>query len=323
MKEKKCLNCKKVFLVKESHYDIRKNCSKMCSAKQKEKDASLLKCVICKKNKLKDDFQYVNNKYRTRCKSCFIGYSKKYFLDKKNKLKECSKCNIIKDFTIFSKSKSTKDGYQASCKNCNFLDREKNKEKNKNYSKVYYELNKEKLIKNSSKYNTNKRNNDDFYRLKLNIFSRIKSYLKVSNITRNSDSIKRKQKERIIKYVGLENNLFRKFIEDKFDQNMNWKNYGKYWHIDHIIPLSLALTEKEAYELNSYKNLRPIEAKENIVKSNFLTKELINLTLFDNIIKNKYRMRMGTKPDQPIERDLEKANWYLNKAKKLKNGKII
>jgi len=33
----------------------------------------------------------------------------------------------------------------------------------------------------------------------------------------------------------------------------------------------------------------------------------------------KYRMRMGTKPEEPIERDLEKEIWYLNKAKELKN----
>lgn len=32
----------------------------------------------------------------------------------------------------------------------------------------------------------------------------------------------------------------------------------------------------------------------------------------------KYRMRIGNKPDQPIERDLEKARWYENKAKELK-----
>lgn len=31
----------------------------------------------------------------------------------------------------------------------------------------------------------------------------------------------------------------------------------------------------------------------------------------------KYRMRMGTKPDQPIERDLEKERWYLNKSREL------
>lgn len=33
----------------------------------------------------------------------------------------------------------------------------------------------------------------------------------------------------------------------------------------------------------------------------------------------KYRMRLGTKPEQPIERDLKKANWYLNKANDLRN----
>lgn len=33
----------------------------------------------------------------------------------------------------------------------------------------------------------------------------------------------------------------------------------------------------------------------------------------------KYRMRLGNKPDQPIERDYEKAKWYENKAKELRN----
>ena len=33
----------------------------------------------------------------------------------------------------------------------------------------------------------------------------------------------------------------------------------------------------------------------------------------------KYRMRAGRKPDQSIERDLEKARWYDDKAKKLRN----
>lgn len=32
----------------------------------------------------------------------------------------------------------------------------------------------------------------------------------------------------------------------------------------------------------------------------------------------KYRMRLGKKPEQPIERDLSKAKWYENKAIELK-----
>jgi hypothetical protein len=32
----------------------------------------------------------------------------------------------------------------------------------------------------------------------------------------------------------------------------------------------------------------------------------------------KYKLRAGSKPDQPIERDLDKAAWYLSKAKELR-----
>ena len=32
----------------------------------------------------------------------------------------------------------------------------------------------------------------------------------------------------------------------------------------------------------------------------------------------KYRMRLGLKPDNPIEQDLEKEAWYLAKAKELR-----
>lgn len=31
----------------------------------------------------------------------------------------------------------------------------------------------------------------------------------------------------------------------------------------------------------------------------------------------KYRMRMGTKPDNAIDQDLKKEQWYLDKAKQL------
>lgn len=33
----------------------------------------------------------------------------------------------------------------------------------------------------------------------------------------------------------------------------------------------------------------------------------------------KYHMRMGKKPDQPVHRDLAKAQWYLDKAQECKN----
>ncbi len=35
----------------------------------------------------------------------------------------------------------------------------------------------------------------------------------------------------------------------------------------------------------------------------------------------KYRMRVGSKPDNPIKQDLEKEQWYIAKAKELRNKK--
>ena len=34
----------------------------------------------------------------------------------------------------------------------------------------------------------------------------------------------------------------------------------------------------------------------------------------------KYRMRAGLKPEQSVQRDLEKAKWYSDKANRLRNG---
>lgn len=43
-----------------------------------------------------------------------------------------------------------------------------------------------------------------------------------------------------------------------------------------------------------------------------------NTAMFCEMNAFKYRMRMGTKPDQPIERDLEKEKWYLKKVNELR-----
>jgi hypothetical protein len=49
---------------------------------------------------------------------------------------------------------------------------------------------------------------------------------------------------------------------------MSWTNHGNYWHLDHIIPVSWAKSEKELYELNHYTNYQPLSAKENLSKNN-------------------------------------------------------
>lgn len=60
------------------------------------------------------------------------------------------------------------------------------------------------------------------------------------------------------------------WLEKQFKQGMTWANYGTYWHVDHIVPLShfdLSLKEHRN-RANHYTNLRPLEAFENMSRGN-------------------------------------------------------
>lgn len=55
-------------------------------------------------------------------------------------------------------------------------------------------------------------------------------------------------------------------LERQFTRRMTWDNYGSYWHIDHIIPISDFDASSEIKQCWALSNLRPLEAKENIKK---------------------------------------------------------
>jgi len=61
--------------------------------------------------------------------------------------------------------------------------------------------------------------------------------------------------------LGCSIKEFKIFLENQFDQNMTWENYGKYWEIDHIHPLSKG---GSFY----YTNTRPLKISENRSKGN-------------------------------------------------------
>ncbi|HBI02003.1 MAG TPA: hypothetical protein DDY18_10320 [Flavobacterium sp.] len=63
---------------------------------------------------------------------------------------------------------------------------------------------------------------------------------------------------------------FKKHIESKFDNEMNWNNYGfSGWHIDHIKPLNtFDLTSPEEFKKAChYSNLQPLWAIDNLTKA--------------------------------------------------------
>ena len=77
-------------------------------------------------------------------------------------------------------------------------------------------------------------------------------------VTKKVDAYKKQIHKKIVIYKKTE------------QLKLNWENYGKYngefqygWDLDHIIPLSTALTENEVYKLNHYSNLQPLCSKVN------------------------------------------------------------
>lgn len=79
------------------------------------------------------------------------------------------------------------------------------------------------------------------------------------------------------KLVGFTLKQLKKHLEKQFENGMTWENYGrKGWQVDHKIPVSVfnfVKPEDDDFKRCwSLKNLQPMWAKENIVKSNNLQK---------------------------------------------------
>ena len=72
--------------------------------------------------------------------------------------------------------------------------------------------------------------------------------------------------------VGCTLAELRGHIERQFNRGMSWANYGRVWHIDHIIPCAMFdLTEERQQRLCfHYLNLRPLRAEENMRKNSRL-----------------------------------------------------
>ena len=71
------------------------------------------------------------------------------------------------------------------------------------------------------------------------------------------------------KILGCDPDEFKKYLESKFIEGMNFKNYGE-WELDHIKPLSkYDLTkETEIKECFHYLNIQPLWMSENRKKHN-------------------------------------------------------
>jgi len=192
--------------------------------------------------------------------------------------KKCCKCKEWIALENYSKLKSHWDGYRNNCKECNKKQRLENKDKMTDYNKKYWIKTKDKQLQKNKEWRLNNKEKVNEYQAKYmkkwdkkqreinpqyklikNLRSRLYSALKG-----------RTKSEPTKKLLGCEIDFLKKHLENKFDENMNWENYGSYWHVDHIIPCSIWNLENDI-ELKAcchYTNLQPMEASENESKNN-------------------------------------------------------
>ena len=213
--------------------------------------------------------------------------------------KICSRCREEKDISLFGIRNNRKSGHTSRCRECLSIVRKEyysknptkaieysreyhnqHKEERKGYQQNYYLIQKQAGIeknynvekkkqyqtdnrKHISRIQAKRRNSDPRYRIQSAFSTRIREVLRGSKMGKHWEDL-----------VGYTTEQLILHIEQQFDSFMNWGNYGEYWHIDHIVPVShFNFTSEEDIEFQkcwSLNNLQPLEAGENRRKHNKL-----------------------------------------------------
>ena len=176
--------------------------------------------------------------------------------------KKCNKCGIVKPLTEFHKRTSAKDNHRGTCKEClkepNREYRKKNREKRRAYNEQWNKDNRDKYLA-TRKRNNKKLRTCPIFRLSESVSSMVRKRI-------------RKQGDSTFQHLPYTVGDLREHLENQFDDNMTWENYGSYWHIDHIYPQSLlpydSFQHPNFLKCWSLDNLQPLEGSENIRKSN-------------------------------------------------------
>lgn len=218
---------------------------------------------LCKDCKI----EILNTSQKIRCQPCIRKKRKIYsfrYLSKKlknfeqpnseilNLPKRCNNCNKVKqqkDFYL------REDGtFRNICKicKCKYIkdQYEKNKERIKKYQKNYRSTHKDKILD----YFRNRRKNDIQFKLRRSLSSSLRRALRGEIKTASS-----------LKYLKCTLEYLKSYLESLFELEMSWSNWGQYWHLDHIIPITYydLTEEKNKYKACNYTNLQPLLASKN------------------------------------------------------------
>jgi len=186
-------------------------------------------------------------------------------------MKQCNKCNEVKELTEFHKRSAAKDGLQHKCKKCtSLLDRGRQDARNKS-NRLFRENNREEYLKQKrayrrttkgkiAKYKRDRYANDPAYRLTLLLRNRLRNALNGTNKSAST-----------LELLGCTAEHARFHIESQFTEGMTWENI----HVDHIQPCASFDLEdpSEQRKCFHYSNLQPLFASDNLRKSDSIVAE--------------------------------------------------
>jgi len=207
-------------------------------------------CSRCNENKEFDKFI----KKRNICRECSnkwakIARHKRHILSiTNNETKVCNVCNQEKSLADLIKNRFL-------CKDCNNKNyREKYKTNEEFRKKVMLkDKNKNRVVANESQ--RKRYNNNPIYK-----------FIQVQR-SRISIALNNKQKH-TIEYLGCDSEQYFNWLEYNFDEINNFDNYGKLWHIDHVIPIHLFNLNNEDEQMLAFnwRNTMPLSCQENLKK---------------------------------------------------------
>lgn len=211
-------------------------------------------------------------------------------------LRKCNSCGCKKLLKVHFSVRGNTNEYYKSCNNC--VERQKqyrqkmkekeyhkqyyqkNKEalviKNKQYMKQYQQDNKEQLAIYQKQYYQDKRHhcehNTHKYFCKIcNPLGHLKNL--ASSIIHSALNKYNGKNNRTLNYLCCTIEEYRDHLEKQFTSDMTWDNMGDYWQVDHIIPILYKMdgqspTEADVIERLKYTNTQPMLAEHNLSKGN-------------------------------------------------------
>ncbi len=241
----------------------RKTCKECCNEKRREyakevkekADTKVKTCKSCKTEKSATEFAVGSG----LCKSCFSEKNKEANNrpSESDPPKTCRKCGMEKPATEYRHQEAT---CKSCCKKQLYTWRELNKEQFLQLCKNYRDKESTKIKRRE--YRNKKYHDDLLYKLEHLYRTRIRECIKKKYVPKNSHYDYKK-------LLGCSWEILIEWLEFNMNDSMTWDNYGTYWHIDHVLPVSSFDFSKEEDRCIcfNWSNLMPLEGIENIKKS--------------------------------------------------------